>query len=76
MQLGIQSGTWNSISLAKYEQFKPRGATPAQPDQKHPAYRPASEVLAESERLAQQNLEHLRRKQEEAQATGGVLDGF
>lgn len=71
------ANNWQGITLKGYEQYglvtKIKGFTPAEPQHKHPAYRPASEVLAESERLAQQNLEHLRRKQEEAQPVSGPL---
>jgi len=73
------NGKWASVTLKNYEQYgliTKKGFTPAEPQHKHPAYRDASDVLAESERIAQQNLEHLRRKQEESQATGGVLDGL
>ena len=73
------ANNWQSITLKGYEQYglvTKKGFTPAEPQHKHPAYRDASDVLAESERIAQQNLEHLRRKQEESQATGGVLDGL
>lgn len=44
-------------------------------ESKHPAYRSADEVLAESDRLAQQNREHLRQKALDQQS-GGVLDQF
>ena len=73
------ANNWQGITLKGYEQYglvTKKGFTPAEPQHKHPAYRDASDVLAESERIAQQNLEHLRRKQEESQATGGVLDGL
>ena len=73
------ANNWQSITLKGYEQYglvTKKGFTPTEPQHKHPAYRDASDVLAESERIAQQNLEHLRRKQEESQATGGVLDGL
>jgi hypothetical protein len=77
LQLGTQAGTWNSISLNRYEQFKPKSHTAAEPQYKHPAYRDAADVLAESDRIAQQNLEHLRRKQEESEpATGPLADLF
>ena len=66
--------------------YEPKTNTPAQgrysasePDLKHPAYRDAGDVIAESKRLAQQNVEHLRRKkqeEEEAKAGNGVLAGF
>lgn len=73
------ANNWQGITLKGYEQYglvTKKGFTPAEPQHKHPAYRDASDVLAESDRIAQQNLEHLRRKQEESQATGGVLDGL
>ena len=74
LQLAI-NGKWKGISAARYEQFKaPKGNTATQPNHKHPAYRDASEVIAESERLAQQNVEHLRRKAEERNTSGGVLE--
>jgi len=73
------ANNWQGITLKGYEQYglvTKKGFTAPEPQFKHPAYRDASEVLAESERLAQQNREHLLRKQEESQATGGVLDGL
>ena len=41
LQLGVQSGTWSSISLARYEQFKPKPGRPNEVAEvpKHPASR-------------------------------------
>lgn len=74
------ANNWQSITLKGYEQFglvSKKGYTAAEPQHKHPAYRDAADVLAESDRIAQQNLEHLRRKQEESEpATGPLADLF
>lgn len=70
---------WENITLRNYEAHglpKGRGGAPAQPEYKHPAYRSAAEVLEEQERIAQQNIEHLRMKNAEREASGGVLDGL
>jgi hypothetical protein len=76
IQLAI-NGKWAGIRLSNYEAFKaPKGNAPAQPEYKHPAYRSAAEVLEEQERIAQQNIEHLRMKNAEREAAGGVLDGL
>lgn len=42
LQLGTQAGTWNSISLNRYEQFKPKGYSAAQ---EQPSNHPASRVF-------------------------------
>ena len=74
LQLAI-NGLWKGVSLRLYEQFKaPKGK--GEPEHKHPAFRDASDVIAESERLAQQNVEHLRRKEEERNTDGGVLSSL
>ena len=71
------NGLWKGVTMRNMQRFEtPKGNTPAQADHKHPAYRDASEVIAESERLAQQNIEHLRRKAEERNTSGGVLEGL
>ena len=74
------AGNWRGITVKGYEQYglsAKKGYIPAQPDHKHPAYRDASEVIAESERLAQQNVEHLRRKAAEAEEpTNPILDAL
>jgi hypothetical protein len=70
---------WESITLSNYERFglpSRKPGAPAQPEYKHPAYRSAAEVLEEQERIAQQNIEHLRMKNAEREAAGGVLDGL
>ena len=70
------ANNWQSITLKGYEQYglvSKKGYTAAEPQHKHPAYRDAADVLAESDRIAQQNLEHLRRKQEESEPAKGPL---
>ena len=42
LQLGTQAGTWSSISLNRYEQFKPKGYSAAQ---EQPSNHPASRVF-------------------------------
>lgn len=62
-----------SITFANYEKFgKRQRETGAprfdEPPSKHPAYRDASEVLRESERIAQENIERIRRERAEQEA--------
>ena len=72
LELAI-NGKWQGVTLKNYEQFKPKAAA-KEPEHRHPAYRDASEVLAEQERIAQQNIEHARRMAAERASTGGVLE--
>ena len=74
LELAI-NGKWKGIEVSRYEQLKPKGKS-GEPEFKHPAFRDASDVIAESERLAQQNVEHLRRKEEERNTDGGVLSSL
>ena len=71
LQLAI-NGKFKGVTLTRYEQFKPKAAA-SEPPSRHPAHRDASEVIAEQERLAQQNIEHLRRKKQEEEEAGGLL---
>ena len=49
LQLAI-NGKWQGITLKNFESFSaPRGATAAEPQLKHPAYRDAREIIAEQE---------------------------
>ena len=52
LELAI-NGKWKGIEVSRYEQLKPKGK-PGEPEFKHPAFRDAADVIAESERLAQQ----------------------
>jgi len=68
---------FKGVSLRNYEQFGiGTKAAAKEPEHRHPAYRDASEVLAEQERIAQQNIEHARRMAAERASTGGVLEGL
>lgn len=75
LQLAI-NGLWKGVSLRLYEQFKAPKGKPGEPEHKHPAFRDAADVIADSERLAQQNVEHLRRKEEERNTDSGVLSSL
>ena len=75
-QLELAKGYgWENITLKNYERYglNPKAAA-KEPEHRHPAYRDASEVLAEQERIAQQNIEHARRMAAERASTGGVLE--
>ena len=66
---------FKGISLRNYEQYGiGTKAAAKEPEHRHPAYRDASEVLAEQERIAQQNIEHARRMAAEREMTGGILE--
>ena len=74
LELAI-NGLWKGITMRNMQRFElPKGK--GEPEHKHPAYRDAADVIAESERLAQQNVEHLRRKEEERNTDGGVLSSL
>ena len=75
LQLGI-NGKWNGIQLSNYEKFSVKPGA-KEPEVNHPAYRSADQVLAEQKRIEEQNLAHLRAKQQERDeiASGrGVLN--
>ena len=75
-QLELAKGYgWENITLKNYERYglNPKAAA-KEPEHRHPAYRDASEVLAEQERIAQQNIEHARRMAAEREMTGGILE--
>lgn len=59
---------WHGLHPEYIAQEKLASETGA-PESKHPAYRDASEVLRESERIAQENIERIRRERAEKEAS-------